>query len=418
MNDRKFRFIDLFAGAGGLSEGFVMDGNFLPLAHVEMNKDACDTLRTRSCYYYLKENNKLDIYSDYQQGLIAKETLYRYVPDGLIQTVINSEISENSISEIFSTIDSIIKTEKNGELDLIIGGPPCQAYSLVGRAVSSNNMETDPRNFLYKQYVKFLKHFKPKMFIFENVPGILTAKKGETFRTILNEFDKVGYHTDYKILNAADFGVLQNRRRVIIIGWKKQFELEYPNFDDCNINIDVTVSDILSDLSSLDRGQEKNQYIADTNDYLRVSGIRNSDDILTHHICRKHNANDIKIYSSVIEAWNENHTRLKYTDLPSELQTHKNTTAFLDRYKVLAADVRCSHTMIAHIAKDGHYFIHPDINQCRSISVREAARIQSFPDNYFFEGSRAAKYVQIGNAVPPLMAKGLATKVKEMLEGV
>ncbi|MEG2013838.1 MAG: DNA cytosine methyltransferase, partial [Anaerovoracaceae bacterium] len=101
MNDRKYRFIDLFAGAGGLSEGFVMNGDFLPLAHVEMNKDACDTLKTRSCYYYLKENNMLDIYRDYQQGLIRKEVLYSYVPSGLVQTIINSEISENSIGEIF-----------------------------------------------------------------------------------------------------------------------------------------------------------------------------------------------------------------------------------------------------------------------------------------------------------------------------
>lgn len=418
MNDRKYRFIDLFAGAGGLSEGFVANGNFLPIAHVEMNKDACDTLKTRSCYYYLKDYNMLNAYRDYQEGLITKEALYGYVPDGLVQTVINSEIGENSIGQILYNIDSIIKIEKICELDLIIGGPPCQAYSLVGRAVSSNNMETDPRNFLYKQYIKFLAHFKPKMFIFENVPGILTAKKGETFRTIFNEFDKVGYRADYKILNAADFGVLQNRRRVIIIGWRKQYELKYPQFDDCNIDMNVTVSDILSDLSCLERGQERNEYISESNEYLRTSGIRDWDDILTQHICRKHNSNDIKIYSSVIKAWNENHTRLKYTDLPSSLQTRRNSTAFLDRYKVVASDIRCSHTMIAHIAKDGHYFIHPDLNQCRSISVREAARIQSFPDDYFFEGSRAAKYVQIGNAVPPLMAKGLATKVKIMLEGV
>ena len=118
----------------------------------------------------------------------------------------------------------------------------------------------------------------------------------------------------------------------------------------------------------------------------------------------------------MIRCWNDNHKRLKYNELSDELKTHKNTTAFLDRYKILAGDIRCSHTMIAHIAKDGHYFIHPDIKQCRSISVREASRVQSFPDNYYFEGSRAAKYVQIGNAVPPLMSKGLANKIIKMLE--
>lgn len=418
MNDRKYRFIDLFAGAGGLSEGFVMNGNFLPLAHVEMNKDACDTLQTRSCYYYLKENEKLDIYEKYQKDEVQKDELYSQIPEGLLKTVINSEIGEKSIHGIFNKIDDIIEKEGIHELDLIIGGPPCQAYSLVGRAVSSNKMATDPRNFLYIQYVKFLQHYKPRMFIFENVPGILTAQKGETFKTILSEFNRIGYTVDYKILNASDFGVLQNRRRVIIIGWRKKYHLEYPNFDDCNIDMDVTVCDILYDLSALERGEEKNEYVARENEYLRVSGIRNKDDILTHHICRKHNDNDIEIYKRVIQTWNENHTRIKYTDLPDKLKTHKNVTAFLDRYKVLAGDIRCSHTMIAHTAKDGHYFIHPDIEQCRSISVREAARVQSFPDNYYFEGSRAAKYVQIGNAVPPLMAKGLANKIMNMLEGV
>ena len=418
MNDRKFRFIDLFAGAGGLSEGFVMNGNFLPLAHVEMNRDACDTLRTRSCYYYLKENGKLEAYEKYQKNQLERDELYKEVPEELLKTVINCEIGEDNIQDIFNVIDDIVEKETIQELDLIIGGPPCQAYSLVGRAVSSNNMATDPRNFLYIQYVKFLQHYKPKMFIFENVPGILTAQKGETFKTILSEFNRIGYEVDYKILNASDFGVLQNRRRVIIMGWKKEYSLEYPNFNDCNIDMEVTVSDILSDLSALERGQEKNEYISENNEYLRLSGIRNEKDVLTHHICRKHNENDIEIYKRVIKAWNDHHTRIKYTDLPDKLKTHKNVTAFLDRYKVVAGDIRCSHTMIAHISKDGHYFIHPDIEQCRSISVREAARIQSFPDSYYFEGSRAAKYVQIGNAVPPLMARGLANKIMNMLEEV
>lgn len=418
MNDRKYRFVDLFAGAGGLSEGFVMNGNFLPLAHVEMNKDACDTLKTRSCYYYLKENDNIELYKKYQKGEITKDELYNQMPDGLMETVINREIGEESIQYIFDRVDKIIQTEEMQELDLIIGGPPCQAYSLVGRAVSSNKMATDPRNFLYKQYIKFLQHYRPKMFIFENVPGILTAQKGETFKTILSEFERIGYTAKHKILNASDFGVLQNRRRVIIVGWKKDYRLEYPNFENHNIDMDAKVFDILRDLAPLKRGEEKNEYISATNEYLMTAGIRDEHDVLTHHVCRNHNENDLEIYRKVILAWNDNHTRIKYTELPDELKTHKNVTAFLDRYKVLAGDVRCSHTMIAHIAKDGHYFIHPDIEQCRSISVREAARVQSFPDSYFFEGSRAAKYVQIGNAVPPLMAKGLASEIMNMLEEI
>lgn len=415
MNNKEYRFIDLFAGAGGLSEGFVRNGNFIPLAHIEMNKDACETLKTRACYYYLKESGKIGIYNDYVNNIITKEDLYENVPENLLDAVICNEISESTLESIFIRIDEISGFDKSNEVDLIIGGPPCQAYSLVGRAVSSNSMATDPRNYLYQQYIKFLQNYSPKMFIFENVPGILTAQKGETFRTILNEFNRIGYDVDYKILNSGDFGVLQNRRRVIIIGWKKGLGLHYPEFHDCNIDMDVTVSDILSDLCPLERGQEKNMYISKPNDYLKISEIRNEEDLLTHHICRKNNANDVEIYKIAIELWNSSKSRLKYTELPEKCKTHKNVTAFLDRYKVLASNIRHSHTMIAHIAKDGHYFIHPDIEQCRSISVREAARIQSFPDSYFFEGSRSAKYVQIGNAVPPLMAKGLAGKIYDML---
>lgn len=127
MNNRRYTFIDLFAGAGGLSEGFVMNENFLPLAHVEMNKDACDTLKTRCCYYYLKENKKIKIYEDYLKGRISKLELYGQVPDALLETVINREISGESIQDIFSEIDKIIQNEEAEEVDLIIGGPPCQA---------------------------------------------------------------------------------------------------------------------------------------------------------------------------------------------------------------------------------------------------------------------------------------------------
>ena len=132
-------------------------------------------------------------------------------------------------------------------------------------------------------------------------------------------------------------------------------------------------------------------------------------------MCRIHNQNDLDIYRHIIEAWNNGHNRLKYYGLPEELRTRQNETSFVDRYKIVAGDMPYSHTMIAHIAKDGHYFIHPDINQCRSISVREAARIQSFPDDFYFEGPRSAKFTQIGNAVPPLMAQALAQEIAQML---
>ena len=137
---------------------------------------------------------------------------------------------------------------------------------------------------------------------------------------------------------------------------------------------------------------------------------------MTWHVARTHIERDRKIYREVIAAWFNEKKRIKYTDLPDELCTHRNRNAFLDRFKVVASDMPACHTMMAHISKDGHYFIHPDIEQARSITVREAARIQSFPDDFYFEGSRTAAFTQIGNAVPPLMAKGIAEKIKEMLE--
>jgi len=147
-----------------------------------------------------------------------------------------------------------------------------------------------------------------------------------------------------------------------------------------------------------------------------VSAVRKDDDILTLHIARGHNERDRHIYKLAIEKWEKERKRLKYTDVPEEFRTHKNLKSFLDRYKVVAGDLPFSHTVVAHIAKDGHYYIHPDIKQLRSLSVREAARLQSFPDNYFFEGPMTSIFMQIGNAVPPLMGEKIAEKIKVMLE--
>ena len=140
------------------------------------------------------------------------------------------------------------------------------------------------------------------------------------------------------------------------------------------------------------------------------------DDVLTLHKSRPNKERDIEIYKRAIELWNNGHKRLNYNDLPEELKTHKNRHSFVDRFKVVEGDESCCHTVLAHLSKDGHYFIHPDIEQHRSITVREAARIQSFPDSYYFEGPRTAQFVQVGNAVPPLMSKGIALGMAEQLE--
>lgn len=412
MNERKYKFIDLFAGAGGLSEGFVSEGSFMPVAHVEMSKYAAETLKTRSCYYYLLENNKKKIYRDYLRGKISRDQLYSSVPEGLLNTVINSEISSSSIQEIFTVIDNEIKEHELGEIDLIIGGPPCQAYSLMGRAVDPKGMKGDPRNYLYKLYIDFLRHYNPKAFVFENVPGILTANNGKIFKNIISTFRKAGYTVEYNVLDAKDFGVLQQRKRVIIFGWKTNLSFKYPQPD--IVEMKTTVFSILNDLAPLTPGETNNTYRGNASLYLKETGIRKKNDILTLHECRPHNDTDLQIYRNVITAWNNGHNRLLYYDLPEVLKTRENESSFVDRYKVVAGDKQYAHTMIAHIAKDGHYFIHPDIQQCRSISVREAARIQSFPDDFYFEGPRTAKFTQIGNAVPPLMAKAIAKKISEM----
>ena len=413
-NKTCYNFIDLFAGAGGLSEGFLSTG-FKPIAHVEMNVEACLTLQTRVCYYYLLKTGRIDIYHQYLCGEITREHLYLQVPSTELNMVINQTMSKESMPELYARIDYLMEKQQIESVDLIIGGPPCQAYSLVGRAVKSDGMQDDPRNFLYQLYFRVLKRYQPEMFIFENVPGLLTASGGKYFFNLKKGFKRFGYQIDFKILNAHDFGVLQNRLRVILIGWKKGTDYKFPEFN--RVSSTYTVKEIFKDLPILQAGDINNVYRTNRlNKYLREAGIRNSNDILTWNIARPHNERDKEIYRLVIDTWNQSKTRLKYPDLPEELKTHKNTTAFLDRFKVVASDIPACHTVMAHIAKDGHYFIHPDIHQARSITVREAARLQSFPDNFYFESSRTAAFTQIGNAVPPLMAKGLALGILGELE--
>lgn len=413
VSEYKYNFIDLFSGAGGLSEGF-FDCNYNPIAHVEMNSYAADTLKTRSCYYYLKKINNLECYYEYLRGNIAKEELYSSVPEEVLTTVINEEISDKTYKGIFEKIDRIMKQDNVAEVDVLIGGPPCQAYSLVGRASSPDGMEEDPRNDLYIQYARFLNKYKPKMFVFENVPGMLTAKDGVIWKRIQKRLRTVGYNIEYRLINAHDFGVLQNRKRIIIIGWRKDLVLCYPEF--LKVETDALVEDILDDLPRLEPGGVNNEYAGNPSQYLIETGIRKPGDVLTDHQTRNIRDVDRNIYRMAIEMWNDNHRRLRYTDLPGNLQFHNNTTSFLDRFKVVEGDMKSAHTMLAHISKDGHYYIHPDIEQARSLSVREAARIQSFPDDYYFEGPRTAKFVQIGNAVPPLMARGIAQAIGNLLD--
>jgi DNA (cytosine-5-)-methyltransferase len=413
-----YNFIDLFAGAGGLSEGFIQAG-FYPVAHVEMNEHAAKTLETRSAYYHLKSIDKLDFYRQYLSGRISRAEFTQMIPDSVTNTVINETLSNETIPYVFDTIDVIMRTRGIEKIDVIVGGPPCQAYSLVGRAQSSHMgtpMRDDPRNYLYKLYAQFLEKYQPRMFVFENVLGIASAQGGSIWKELQETLKQVGYEIECHAQNAQNFGVLQNRRRMIIVGWLKNSGLAYPDFVVKKAN--AIVNDLFTDLPKLYPGESNNNYSEEKpSQYVMETGIRTADDILTLQICRPNIARDITIYERAIELWNKDHQRLNYNDLPEELKTHRNRHSFIDRFKVVEGDENCCHTVLAHLSKDGHYFIHPDIDQHRSITVREAARIQSFPDSYYFEGPRTSQFMQIGNAVPPLMARGIAEGVFSQLHG-
>lgn len=414
----KISFLDLFAGAGGLSEGFIQAG-FNPIAHIESDKAACFTLKTRMAYHWLKSNKKEQIYVDYLNGRINRNDFYNSVPKVVIDSIINKEISEENLNEIFSLVDILLDGKK---LDLIVGGPPCQAYSLVGRSCDTNKMIGDRRNYLYIFYGEFLKRYKPKFFIFENVTGLLSAKDNNGqryFDEMCFLFKKIGYSIEYQVLNANDHGVLQARKRIILVGYQGEKSGFYPKLDIWKPK--VSVSEIFNDLPSI-RAGKGNVRGCNIKPYkgrwLYESGIKNENIPVTWHIARPNNSQDLEIYRKTTELWVKDKKRLEYNDLPEYLKTHNNRNSFVDRFKVVAADLPAAHTVLAHLSKDGHYYIHPDIKQNRSITPREAARLQTFPDDYYFEGvtekpSRTAAFRQIGNAVPVLLAKQIAEKLME-----
>lgn len=418
-NKKKLNYLDLFAGAGGLSEGFIRAG-FNPVAHVEADQAACFTLRTRIAYHWLKGRDRLEQYNAYLHGSIARSELYSLVPDSLINSVINTEISKDSLSEIFRTIDELLDGAK---LNLIIGGPPCQTYSIIGRSRDKYRMKGDKRNYLYIYYAKFLKRYKPTYFVFENVTGLMSAKDENGipyFELMRNLFRKAGYETDFMTLSAEDYGVLQTRKRIILVGRRGKATGFYPEPDKWNPG--VLLKEVFSDLPTLKAGQgfvgpcQINPYHGT---WLYEAGIRNNDLPVTWHQARANTEQDLEIYRIVVKLWNRKKTRLNYNDLPDRLKTHRHRDSFLDRFKVVAADLQYSHTVVAHIAKDGHYYIHPDIEQNRSLTPREAARLQTFPDDYFFESvsgvpKRTPAFRQIGNAVPVLLAQKIAEKLKEV----
>ncbi|MCH7388189.1 DNA cytosine methyltransferase [Acinetobacter modestus] len=412
---KPLKFIDLFAGAGGLSEGFIRAG-FEPIAHVEADASACFTLKTRQAFHWLNKNDKSHIYSDYLNNKITRDELYNCIPSVEINSVLNKFIDKESLPEIFLEIDQLVDKQ---DIDLIIGGPPCQAYSLIGRA--RGNMVNDARNHLYIYYAEFLKRYSPKYFVFENVLGLLTAKDPSGnlyFDKMKALFVEIGYSIEYKILSANEYGVLQNRKRIILVGKKDHLSDDsfYPEPE--KWNPEVSVWELFADLPKISAGggtPTPQKYLSYQSEWLEKSGIKGKFP-LTWHQARPHSEQDLEIYRFAVNLWNTEKRRLQYNDLPARLKSHKGTDSFVDRFKVVAADLSATHTVVAHISKDGHHYIHPDIEQNRSITPREAARIQTFPDDYYFENvsgkpARTSAFKQIGNAVPVLLAQKIAEQL-------
>ncbi len=414
-----FNFLDLFAGAGGLSEGFIRAG-FNPVAHVELDRAACFTLRTRMAYHWLKDHGRLELYADYLNNRILRSELYEQVPQKVIDSVINAEIGESTLNDIFRQIDDRL----NGQpLHLIVGGPPCQAYSIAGRSRDHNRMRGDKRNYLYTYYAEFLNRYKPSYFVFENVTGLLSAKDvdGNLYIDGMRGlFRAYGYETEYMTLSADHYGVLQRRERVFLIGRRGRNTGFYPEPDKWHPN--VNVAEVFRDLPSINAGEGTSGpccTLEYNGTWQKTAGIRTEGLPVTWHQARPNNKQDLEIYRIVVDLWNKSRARLDYNSLPEHLKTHRNRDAFLDRFKLVASDLPFSHTVVAHIAKDGHYYIHPDINQNRSITPREAARLQTFPDDYYFESyrgvpARTYAFRQIGNAVPVLLAQKVAEKLRDL----
>ncbi len=410
-----FTVLDLFSGAGGLTEGFSID-NFRFIAHIEMDPNAAKTLETRLGYHLLRGTRFDGIYHSYQKNEITREEYIARIRRMNLfdDNLFIRQISDATIGDLFIQLDTVKRRMGLDHVDVVIGGPPCQAYSCIGRARDPNGMINDPRNDLYIQYVAFLEKYRPNLFVFENVPGIRSAKNGLVFKDLVRRVEEIGYKLDHKVLNAADFGVLQERKRVIIMGWKKELGFDYPDF--LTKRNDASVEDLLGDLPPLQPGEGTDlpqEYSTAPSRYVRESGLRSESDIVRNHRARGHNERDRRIYRLAIEQL-EAGKRLRYNQLPPDLRTHKNVWTFLDRFKVVDPS-RHSHSVVAHISKDGHYYIHPDSDQARSLTVREVARIQSFPDNYIFEGARREQYKQVGNAVPPMMATEIAGQIYELL---
>jgi len=345
---KKYNAIDIFSGAGGLSYGFEQAG-FNILLGIDNDEDALNTF---------KINHK------------DSKTLC-------------ADIAEVSFAEHIKPLIG-----KN-QIDVIVGGPPCQGMSLSGPRKFD-----DPRNSLYLSYIRLVEEIRPKAFVIENVPGLVGLFKGEIKDSIIEKFSNMGYKVTYKILLASDFGVPQNRKRVFFIGLENfEFDFEFPKFE--TVTTEMAISDLPPLTENL--GQEVAEYtVLPKNAYQKI--MRKDAKKLLNHVAANHSQRIKDIISLVPAGGN-------YKTLPEEYRTTRNFNVAWTRFPKDAP---------APTIDTGHrHHFHYEYN--RVPTVRESARLQSFPDDFKFTGSKTKQFRQVGNAVPPLMAKVIAEKLIEYL---
>jgi len=338
--------IDLFCGCGGLSLGFEHAG-YTILGGVDHWADAVNTFN---------QNHKNSI------GLVCD--LLTYQPQQLVDRIGTDRI------------------------DVIIGGPPCQGFSIAGKRIVE-----DKRNLLYKAFVQFVDFFQPKAFVLENVPNVMAIGGGIIKNKMITDFQNLGYHVECKILLASDFGVPQNRKRAFFIGTKNRLKFEFPI---ATTTQHITAKEAISDLppTSLTDG---NNYPVLAQSVFQKQMRKNSLGVFNHQIT-VHNERTCSIIDLVPDGGN-------YKDLPKELQQTR---------RVNIAWTRLNSNKPSFTIDTGHnHHFHYEYN--RVPTVRESARLQSFPDNFIFLGSKTSQLRQVGNAVPPLLAKAIAEKLKEIL---
>lgn len=402
-----YKIIDLFAGCGGLLDGFLQTGRYQDVASVEWLKPQVTTLINRlESKYKIRDASERVLHFDMQR----EEELFNGWEN-------DPEYGSGRGLDYF--------VNEAGEIDVIIGGPPCQAYSLAGRVRDANNMTNDYRNYLFEHYLNVVNRYRPKLFIFENVPGMLSATPdGRLIPELIREgFNKIGFEIVDNIrglaqFNVSEYGVPQNRKRVILIGLNrdyfnnpqetiKDFYLKViPKY---KVNKIITVKEAIGDLPRCipifneDSHKKKQAYIS-------------PDCEISWHKPRYQNIRDMKIFKLLSEDLESGRNEYTNSKKLSQLYEEKvGSKSPIHRYHVLRPD-QPSTTIIAHLYKDGLRYIHYDSSQCRSITVREAARLQSFDDDFEFIGTQGNAYQMIGNAVPPKFAKVLANALIDLLE--